>query len=221
MVNTKDYIVKKYKLDLTKRRVGIPGMSRARLATLMHEMGFKLGVEVGTEQGKFAQRMLLNMPGITLYCIDPWQVYADGGGYKPHIIQKDYDKYYREALERVKGYDCFLVKDYSINAVKNFKDNSLDFVYIDGNHRLDYVTQDIVNWTEKVRPGGIVAGHDYIKQAGLHSNSHVPYAVEAYAQAYFLNNYFILDQKSTRTTPEENKHMDRIRSWFFVKDDKK
>ena len=220
-MTTKDRIVKRYDLDIRKRKIHIPEMSRGKLATLFSELGFKRGVEVGTEQGKFAQRMCINIPGVTLYCVDPWSVYEDGGGYKPHIRQKDYDKYYLETQKRLKDHNCFLVRDYSMNVVKDFKDNSLDFVYIDGNHRLDFVTQDIVNWTEKVKPGGIVAGHDYIKQAGLHANSHVPYAVEAYVQAFFINNYFVLGQKSKLRTKEENKHLDRIRSWFFIKDDKK
>ncbi len=42
-----------------------------------------------------------------------------------------------------------------------FKDNYLDFVYIDADHSYEAVLKDITAWYEKVRPGGVVAGHDY------------------------------------------------------------
>jgi glycosyltransferase involved in cell wall biosynthesis len=49
-----------------------------------------------------------------------------------------------------------------MQAVTDFADESLDFVYIDGNHQLKYVVEDIVEWTKKIKKGGIIAGHDYI-----------------------------------------------------------
>lgn len=37
----------------------------------------------------------------------------------------------------------------------------IDLVYIDGDHRYEHVRHDILAWSEHVRPGGIIAGHDY------------------------------------------------------------
>jgi hypothetical protein len=54
-----------------------------------------------------------------------------------------------------------LIKEYSFNAVKNFKDEELDFVFIDGAHDYSSVVNDIISWLPKVKPGGILAGHDY------------------------------------------------------------
>jgi predicted O-methyltransferase YrrM len=50
-----------------------------------------------------------------------------------------------------------------MEAVKDFKDESLDFVFIDGNHQYSYVLEDITEWSKKVRSGGIVSGHDYFE----------------------------------------------------------
>jgi cephalosporin hydroxylase len=44
--------------------------------------------------------------------------------------------------------------------VKEFKDASLDFVYLDGDHQTDAVVADIDAWKPKIRKGGILAGHD-------------------------------------------------------------
>lgn len=50
----------------------------------------------------------------------------------------------------------------SLEAVGNFPDGSLDGVFIDGSHEYEDVRDDISAWKQKVRPGGILAGHDYI-----------------------------------------------------------
>ena len=49
-----------------------------------------------------------------------------------------------------------------MEAVKGFKKDTLDFVFIDGNHEFSFVLDDITKWAKVVRPGGIVFGHDYM-----------------------------------------------------------
>ena len=49
----------------------------------------------------------------------------------------------------------------SIGASTQFDDASIDAIYIDGDHRYEAVKNDIKAWLPKVKPGGIVAGHDY------------------------------------------------------------
>jgi predicted O-methyltransferase YrrM len=45
-------------------------------------------------------------------------------------------------------------------AHKLYDDNSLDFVWIDGDHRADIVYNDLVNFWSKLKTGGIIAGDD-------------------------------------------------------------
>lgn len=47
-------------------------------------------------------------------------------------------------------------------AAKLFPDNSVDFVYIDAEHSRDALLRDIRIWWPKVKPGGIMGGHDYL-----------------------------------------------------------
>ena len=47
-------------------------------------------------------------------------------------------------------------------APAQFEDASIDFVYIDARHTYDAVMEDLEAWWPKVRPGGIVAGEDYM-----------------------------------------------------------
>lgn len=198
-----------------KRIVKIKGFGRNDLAKLFAELNFNRGVEIGTERGKYAWQLCTANPNLKLYCIDPWKHYDDARGYKDDTNQGTHNNNYEDAQKRLSGFDCTLFKSTSMNKVHYFEDGSLDFVYIDGNHRLEYVIDDLYEWTKKVKIGGIVAGHDYIKLRGQHY-SHVPYALEAYLQSYPSGVLFLLDQKKGINN-EEDKRLDRVRSWFFIK----
>ena len=53
---TLDYIVTKYNLKLSKHGpTEIPDMGRDDLPGLFGELGYRVGVEVGTEQGVYAE----------------------------------------------------------------------------------------------------------------------------------------------------------------------
>jgi predicted O-methyltransferase YrrM len=54
-----------------------------------------------------------------------------------------------------------LIKSDSCSAASLFENESLDFVFIDGNHWYDYVKKDIEAWLPKIKKGGIISGHDY------------------------------------------------------------
>jgi SAM-dependent methyltransferase len=45
-------------------------------------------------------------------------------------------------------------------AAAHFADESLDAVFIDGDHSMEAVYDDILAWLPKVKPGGILCGHD-------------------------------------------------------------
>jgi len=49
----------------------------------------------------------------------------------------------------------------SVEAAPLILDSSLDGVYIDALHTSPHIDQDVKLWTPKVRPGGVVCGHDY------------------------------------------------------------
>merc|ERR1711862_107272 len=57
--------------------------------------------------------------------------------------------------------DVYFHRTSSVGAADSFEENSLDVVYIDGDHKWWSVLQDIVAWWPKVRPGGFMMGHDF------------------------------------------------------------
>jgi predicted O-methyltransferase YrrM len=46
-------------------------------------------------------------------------------------------------------------------AARSFPDNSCSFVFLDADHEYSSVKEDLEAWVPKVKPGGIIAGHDY------------------------------------------------------------
>jgi predicted O-methyltransferase YrrM len=63
--------------------------------------------------------------------------------------------------ERLSKYPVKILKLSSHDALKEFQDRSLDFVYIDADHTFDMCCIDLIFWPKKVRSGGIIAAHDY------------------------------------------------------------
>lgn len=49
----------------------------------------------------------------------------------------------------------------STEASATYINACLDFVFLDGCHTFDAVSEDIRSWKPKLKPGGILAGHDY------------------------------------------------------------
>lgn len=54
-----------------------------------------------------------------------------------------------------------MIQSGSAAAAEKFADRSVDFVFIDADHKHERVKDDISAWLPKIRPGGIIAGHDY------------------------------------------------------------
>jgi hypothetical protein len=158
-MDTVKFLADKYFLNLKHPNpIEIPNMGRDDLGELFAELGFTTGVEIGTFDGVYAETLCRANPKLKLYCVDPWKAYPD---YKPIESQIEFDKYYAVAKARLLPYNCEIIRDFSEKAAKKFEPKSVDFVYIDGNHKFKYIFNDLNLWSQKVRPGGIIAGHDY------------------------------------------------------------
>lgn len=88
---------------------------------------------------------------------------------EPHrYCPENAQEVYARLLKAVAGYNS-MVSIYwyqSHTAAERIKDKSLDICFVDADHRYFDVLQDIDAWKPKVKPGGILCGHDF-DQAGL------------------------------------------------------
>ena len=122
------------------------------------------GVEIGVQQGEFSEILLQTWQGKKLYLVDCWQHQNQGYFDVAHVNNNTHEQYYQSTIKRISPYKdrTEIYKKYSSDAVNLFEDNSLDFVYIDANHKYESVLEDMNLWYPKVRQGGLLAGHDCI-----------------------------------------------------------
>jgi hypothetical protein len=163
------------------------------LPEVFKELGYKVGAEIGVQRGIFSKLLCESIPGLKLYCVDPWV------SYRNMPSERGNEKCFRIATSDLAPFDTTILRKTSKDALEDVPDGSLDFVYIDGLHDFDNVMFDIIGWGRKVRRGGIVSGHDFFYWHGIG----VVYAVEAYVRAHNIQQWFI-----TKEFPN---------SWFFVK----
>jgi hypothetical protein len=78
------------------------------------------------------------------------------------------------------------VRKLSTVAFKDFADDSLDALYIDGNHEYKNVCKDIAYWYPKVKMGGIISGHDYYENIKLAVDNCLGVPAHQYPDASWL-----------------------------------
>lgn len=198
-------------LKHTGKPFEIPDCSRDDLPEFFVDMGFKVGVEIGVYKGEFSEKFA--RAGLSLFAVDPWRIYRD---FSHNRGQERLDFQYEHAKRVLAPYPtCTVVRKTSMEAVTDFEDNSLDFVYIDGNHDFKYIAEDLSEWTRKIKKGGIISGHDYFytKTGSSDLHWHVAHVLNAYIASYNIPNFYLLGSKHA----VEGEKRDKWRSWMFVK----
>lgn len=192
-----------------KGRIDIPDCQRSDLPQFFVDLGFKVGVEIGVEEGYFSEELC--KAGLKIYSVDPW-IHSPNWRYQR--TQKEMEKIYGRAKKRLGQYpNNTIIRKYSMDAVEDFDNESLDFVYIDGNHEFRYIAEDIYEWTKKVRKGGIISGHDYFTPDQRDVCAVTP-ILHAYIGWFYIDRWYALGSKR-RHAPNETR--ERFRSWFFIK----
>lgn len=178
----------------------VPRISRKQLPHIVREMGFVRGAEIGVWKGAFSALFCIANPDLHMLCVDPWLSYPAWRDTKNEMPPEDAERIMNESYTTAKSalarHNCTIVRNFSTEAAKSVPDASLDFVYIDSNHVYDAVIEDIKAWTPKVRPGGIVSGHDY----RVFSNKptiHVVRAVNDYTKAHGIDPWYVLSADKT------------------------
>ena len=208
MKSPQSYIIDKWDLKNATQSwmpIQIPNTNRTDLAKLFGELGYRKGAEIGTGRGTYAGTLARHNPTCRIYCVDPWETYD---GLRDWTDADVLYEHWVAACSRLSRFpEVRIIKQYSMDALKRFDDNSLDFVYIDANHTFPYVAADVFFWEKKVRPGGIVSGHDYLKTTRKDGLVQVREVVDAYTEAFKIRQWFVVDECTLK----------RCGSFFWVK----
>ncbi len=132
--------------------------------TLARRIEVRSIVEVGVYAGHSSEFFRLLFPKATLYLVDPWKATKNYLKKEAGPMSQD-TQAYTKAYERVREMfkddpEAHILRMTSQRASKQIPDG-IDLVFIDANHSYSYVKRDIRLWLPKVRPGGILSGHDY------------------------------------------------------------
>lgn len=179
---------------------------------LIDEMRLKIGVEIGVDTGLFSEHLLSKSKLEKLYCVDPW-IDDFGSDYRPGYFKKEGNKRYEEAQNRLSkfGERAVLIPKMSIDASLDFKDEEIDFIYIDGDHSLSGVFEDLRAWHRKIRMGGLISGHDFKDGAGSgikdFNGEQLPYKVKTVVDDYVARKGYKL-----------NIIGGVVKSWYLIKD---
>ena len=184
------YLADRFAVDVTRPSpIEVPKWCRNDLPKLFSDLGYRRGAEIGVWTGAFSEALCRANPALYLTCVDPWIPYPD---YRDNREKRKYPDIYDTAVAALAPFHCEIVRKFSTDAVKDVPLNSLDFVYIDGNHAFEFVVEDLAFWSRRVRPGGIVSGHDYRHYPAKRGSFHVVEAVNAFTSVYRIAPWFVL-----------------------------
>ncbi len=113
--------------------------------------------EIGIYRGESTEYFARNLPGTEILAIDAWEP-----GYDADLGQAGVAE--TEALFDLVAAAFPQIqkrKGRAEEVVHTLPDQSLDLVYIDASHYYENVRRDIALWLPKVKPGGLLAGHDF------------------------------------------------------------
>eukprot|EP01033_Poteriospumella_lacustris_P013357 gene13357-9563_t len=161
----------------------------------------KVWVEVGVQAGNFAELILRTTTAdelATYIGVDAWHswpedAYVDtanhglGGNYSHRAYRQQAEQRLSVETDYLQGRNRYVIAQPSIQAAQMVAHASVDVVYIDAMHHYTAVWADLLSWWPKVKPCGILAGHDYLLSAvGDETIFTVKPAVQEFARALSL-----------------------------------
>jgi predicted O-methyltransferase YrrM len=166
-------------------------------AAMVSKFDNAIFVEVGSWFGRSSAYMAVEIinqnKNIKFYCVDTWEgspELQDWDAVKNKTLYDDFLSNIKPVKEIINP-----IKSTSVEASKLFKDNSIDFCFIDADHTYEKVKEDIEHWYPKVKNKRVIAGHDYP------GHPDVKRAVEEFANN---NNLFLFK-------------LEKVDCWFIIK----
>jgi SAM-dependent methyltransferase len=137
----------------------------------------EVGCWLGRSTAYLAQRLAEKGLHCPLYAVDTWKGDPSSPKQQEGVAEHGGDlfpQFRRNMIECGVFEWIYPLQEDSAKAAARFEDASLFFVFIDADHDFEPCSNDIRAWLPKVRPGGILAGHDFhtyesVRQAVRHT----------------------------------------------------
>jgi len=117
-------------------------------------------IEIGSYAGESTILLHDNFKNSKIFAVDIWENDYDDRDWISNssnmiFVENSFELLTKDINEIIK------IKLSSKHFSTLVADNSIDFIYIDGDHSYEGVNSDILNWKSKVKKGGFIGGHDY------------------------------------------------------------
>jgi predicted O-methyltransferase YrrM len=114
------------------------------LKHLIDSNKFETVLEVGVRDGRTTFHLLNQCRTIKKY----W------------AVDMNIDLFYSKKVAQAYGDKLVAIEGMSQDVHHKIEDGSCDIIFIDADHSYPAVKQDIINYRPKLKPGGILSGHD-------------------------------------------------------------
>ncbi|MCB8999471.1 MAG: class I SAM-dependent methyltransferase [Bacteroidales bacterium] len=152
ILNTEKKIPKQ---ELNKKHISSlkPLLNREELLKNLPKNG--IVAELGVDKGEFSKLIFDITSPSKLHLVDYW----GDERYNQEIKKQVEEKFTKEISENKIEINLGL----STEVVQVFKDEYFDWIYIDTDHTYKGTKKELELYSKKIKPGGIIAGHDFIK----------------------------------------------------------
>ena len=117
-------------------------------------------VELGIWKGATMKYLVPRHPKVQYYGVDLYEDQPDNPS--ETYIGYPHKEYLNSILDLCIKYDhAHMLVGRTVDAALSFQDEGIDLIFIDADHSYDGVMADIRAWMPKMKPGSIMAGHDY------------------------------------------------------------
>lgn len=130
-------------------------------------------IEIGAMYGDSSEIILNNFNINKYYIIDPYIVYEEYNqdGFNK-ILKGRNDAIFYKIKNKLNAINDNVIfyrnKSNDTKIIDSFDNDTIDFIFIDGNHTYKYVLEDLENYSPKLKKNGILCGDDFFMRS--HSN---------------------------------------------------
>jgi len=196
---------------------------RESLPHVFTQHNFKIGVELGSYKGYFANIILSNWNG-NLVCIDLFDrddndaLKVDDCFYTKDLPKNKLLKIFNKTMSKHKDRLLTIQSD-TLSAAKFFPDNHFDFIYFDADHRYETVIKELNTWYCKLKPGGLFCGHDFLPNFDYSKKNNPVYEPD---NPSCYNNHFgvntaVVEFCNQHQVTFNTTHEPYWKSWYFFK----
>ncbi len=151
----------------TDEYVAFSPFDRIALSALIHHVmkpGCRMA-EIGSWLGNGSTQVFLEtlraVPDTSVLCVDTWQGNPNVQRHQDIVAKYDVFGTFRSNVEKAQSpVKLHALVSSSTGAAPVIADGAFDLVFIDADHSYQAVRDDVAAWRSKVRPGGILCGHD-------------------------------------------------------------